>query len=60
MNLPYFNYNAPGQYGSPVYPVPSLVWPCKGLLEFEITSMLPVGTAKSFLINFMGVWRARN
>lgn len=60
MNLPYWNFNAPFQYGQPVYPVPSLVWPAKGLILFQITSMLPVGTVHSYVFHFMGVWRARN
>lgn len=60
MNLPFWNYNAPIAYGNPVYPVPSIVYPTKGLIQFEITSMLPVGTAESYMLHFTGIWRARN
>jgi|SRR5579863_1300839 len=61
MNLPFFNA-VPGnyQYGSPVYPVPPLVYALKTNIKFEITSMLPYGTAKEYVINFNGIWRARN
>jgi hypothetical protein len=66
MNLAFFN-GVPGkanntsyQYGSPVYPTPTLVYPVKSNIKFEITSMLPYGTQQSYVINFVGIWRARN
>lgn len=60
VNLPYFNFNAPSNYGAPVFPVPSIVYPMKGHINFEITSMLPFGTVKSYVLHFMGIWRAHN
>jgi len=57
VNLPYINFNAPQQYGSPVFPIPSLVWPRKGLLTFDIGSMLPFGTTRAYKIHFTGIWR---
>ena len=60
MNLGFFNA-VPGnyQYGNPVYPVPSMVYPVKGNIKFEITSLLPFGTSQQYQIHFNGIWRAR-
>lgn len=62
INMPFFNYNTAtvAGYGKPVFPTPSIVWPLKGLIKFEITSMLPFGTTGSYMFHFMGMWRQRN
>lgn len=61
VNVNYWNLNpVDNVYGSPVFPVPSIVWPTKGFINFELTSMLPFGTAKSYMFHFMGIWRAKN
>jgi hypothetical protein len=61
MNLGFFNA-VPGNYlyGNPVFPVPPLVYALKTNIKFEITSMLPFGAEKEYLINFNGIWSARN
>ena len=73
LNLPYFNWNGPKTtgtvggvtvvsqpYGRPVYPVPPIVYPIKGILQFSITSMLPFGTTGNYTIHFMGIKRREN
>ncbi len=57
VNLPFFNYNGPKQYGVPVFPTPPIVFPTKGLMQFEITSMLPFGSTGQYKLHFMGIWR---
>ena len=62
INLPFFNYLAPKQYGQPVFPVPSLVWPRKGLITFDILSMLPFAgfAVKQYVVHFNGIWRVED
>lgn len=60
LNVSYINWNAPVQYGRPVYPVPPIVYPVRGIIQFAITSMLPFGTAGSYMIHFMGIKRKEN
>jgi hypothetical protein len=63
INTPFFNYNGAmtaRSYGKPVFPTPSIVWPMKGLIKFEITSLLPFGTSSQVMFHFMGMWRQRN
>lgn len=60
LNQAYINYNAPAQYGRPVYPVPTVVYPIKGAIRFDITSLLPFGTTGSYVIHFMGIRRVQN
>ena len=60
LNLPYFNWNGPKQYGRPVYPVPPIVYPIRGILQFSVVSMLPFGTTGSYRIHFMGIKRREN
>lgn len=60
LNLPYLNWNAPAQYGRPVYPVPPIVYPIRGIIQFAITSMLPFGTSNTYTIHFMGIKRREN
>lgn len=47
-------------YSNPVFPVPSLVWPTKGLIQFEVTSLLNFGAAaQHFRFHFNGIWREK-
>lgn len=57
MNIPFVNYNAPAQYGRPVFPVPPIVYPIKGQIFFDIVSMLPFGSTGNYRIHFMGIRR---
>jgi hypothetical protein len=73
LNLPYVNWNGPKTtaslmgvtvtmqpYGRPVYPVPPIVYPIRGILQFSITSMLPYGTTGRYTLHFMGIKRKEN
>lgn len=60
LNLPYVNYNGPKQYGRPVFPVPSIVYPIRGSIQFSIRSMLPFGVNRNYVIHFMGIKRREN
>jgi hypothetical protein len=58
VNLAYYNYNGPAQYGKPVL-APGMVWPMGGRIVFDIQSMLPFGTTKNIALHFMGMRRRR-
>jgi hypothetical protein len=57
LNLNFFDANAPAPLYQPCYPAESQVYPVNGAIKFEITSMLPFGTAGQYVIQFVGMER---
>jgi hypothetical protein len=47
-----------GQGVQGVFPVPSMIYPANSLIEFDVTSLLPLASApQTYSVDFVGIWR---